>query len=197
MILSNTDIREELNEGNLVVEPLDQDQIQPASIDLTLADDFVVYGGKGYKATLHPSDEDMIRKVGTEYSGVSSMTVKPDQFVLASTQEEVALPNNVVGTVEGVSSMGRLGPIPHTAGHVDPGFGSSGAKDITLEIKNLNPHPVELEPGMRFCQIVLKYTNSPASPGYDEKEGAKYDDQDGATPSRYHEEISSEDAADK
>ena len=74
----------------------------------------------------------------------------PGEFVLASTIERVKLSDNVVGRLEGKSSLGRVGLLIHsTAGYVDPGWDGQ----LTLELTNVAKLPITLYYGMRIGQI--------------------------------------------
>ena len=105
----------------------------------------------------------------------------PGEFVLATTLEQVEIPNDLVARLEGRSSIGRLGIVIHsTAGYIDPGFKGK----ITLEISNLGRIAVALYPGMRICQITFEEMSSPVRQGYGERHGSKYQGQSAATASR-------------
>ena len=185
MILSDRDIRRRLEEGGLVVDPLGDPelQIQPASIDLRLGNEFLEFERSNIPC-IHPeseeeTEEDTRRRVvesGDEY------VLHPGDFVLGTTYETVEIPDDLVARVEGRSSLGRLAVVVHaTAGFVDPGYRGQ----ITLELSNLGTAPVALRPEeMRISQIVLTELSSPAETPYGDERGSKYQDQDGPTASR-------------
>ena len=181
MILSDRDLQTRLFRGDLVIEPLDEPevQIQPASIDLRLGRTFLVPG-----ESVAPIDSHDGR--GGDYrervlSGHEPLVLYPGDFVLGSTMERVRVPPDLVGRVEGRSSLGRLAIVVHaTAGFVDPGFEGQ----ITLELSNLGRAPVALHPGMRICQFVLHVLSSAAERPYGSERGSKYQGQIGPTPSR-------------
>ena len=109
--------------------------------------------------------------------------INPGMFVLAETYEAITLPDNVVATIEGKSSIARLGITLHqTGGWIDAGFSGT----ITLEICNANQRPVRLHAGMPIGQLVF-YTTEKAEKPYGAKGDAKYLNQKNATLSRYHE----------
>ena len=124
-ILSDVDIKKYLDEGKIVIDPIEDDkQIQPSSVDLRLGDEF-----KGFKIVTKPFI-DPFDKIDLE-SYMESLTVEegepfiihPGEFTLATTYEYVKIPDDIVARVEGRSSMGRLGITMHvTAGYIDPGF---------------------------------------------------------------------------
>lgn len=186
MVLSDRDIRRSLCAGDLVIDPLDDDRIQPASVDLTLCDEFLVRPWSGaYEC--HPIDlDDVEGSLATQPMRKKKCKLHillPREFCLGSTLEHIEIPNDMVGRVEGKSSLGRLGLIVHaTAGYVDPGFKGK----ITLEIYNLNFRPIILHPGKSICQLSFSRLESPAVYPYGhEKVGSHYQGQNTVTGSRY------------
>lgn len=184
MILSDQDLRRRLEVGDLVVAPLsDPDlQLQPASIDLRLHHDFIVYRSNEV-ACLDPRQPETI-EAATETISVpegGAFVLHPGEFALGSTIERVAIPADLVARVDGRSSIGRLAVVVHaTAGFIDPGFRGQ----ITLELSNIGPIPVRLYPGMRIAQIVLYRMSSPAERPYGTDRGSHYQDQAGPRTSR-------------
>lgn len=189
MILSDRDIKLELESGRLVIDPIgDPDvQIQPASVDLRLATDFIIFRAAGQRAYIHPSLTGVMEEVTERIdTGGDPFILHPGQFVLASTMEWFKLPANLVGRVDGRSSLGRLGVLMHaTAGFIDPGFEGK----ITLELSNVNQMPVVLKPGMRVCQISFEQTSTPAERPYGKERGSKYQSQTSTQVSLIHEDF--------
>lgn len=187
MILSDQDIQLELESGRLEISPIDDPdkQFQPASVDLRLSPEFVIFQ-TGEEAAIDPFNDDQahfIRRLGIAQH--KPFILHPGEFVLASTMEWVTLPDDLVARVDGRSSIGRLGVLMHaTAGFIDPGF--SGR--ITLELSNVNKMPVKLYPGMRCCQISFERMTSPAQRPYGKDRGSKYQGQRHATTSRISED---------
>lgn len=173
MILSDTGIRSRLQwSDNFVISPYEDDNIEPASVDLRLGHD---------SKRVHRGDRGAISS-GEElkYHTVSDDTfsIRPGEFFLASTMEHVELPNDLAARVLGRSTMGRLGLSVHqTAGYIDPGF----TGNITLELSNVGPSPIKLSVGDRICQIVVEKLSSPAVEPYGH-DGSHYQNQTGATP---------------
>lgn len=173
-ILSDKTIKEYLKEGKIVIDPLkDEQQIQPSSVDMRLGDEFKVFKVIR-KPYIDPKDEEDIAEY-MESSTVpegEAFIIHPNEFALATTQEYVKVPNDLVARVEGRSSMGRLGVTMHvTAGYVDPGFEGR----ITLEISNIGAMPVALYPGQRVCQLVFETMTTPAELPYGHpKRNSKY-----------------------
>ncbi|GEL07650.1 dCTP deaminase [Salisediminibacterium halotolerans] len=174
MILSGKTIQEKLNSGELQIEPrsTEQEQIQPASIDLRLGHHFLVIDDH-LSTKLSLTSEAAYREIDVGERG--SIVIPPQSFLLATTKETIALPSSLTAFVEGRSSIGRLGLFIQNAGWVDPGFRGR----ITLELYNANRLPIELDVDRRICQLVLAEVDREAEP----YEG-KYLDQDDATASR-------------
>lgn len=173
-ILSDKTIKEYLEEGKIVIDPLkDEQQIQPSSVDMRLGDEFKIFKVIR-KPYIDPKDEEDIAEY-MESSTVpegEAFIIHPNEFALATTQEYVKVPDDLVARVEGRSSMGRLGVTMHvTAGYVDPGFEGR----ITLEISNIGAMPVALYPGQRVCQLVFETMTTPAELPYGHpKRNSKY-----------------------
>jgi dCTP deaminase len=184
MILSDRDLRARLAKGDLVIGPLlDAElQIQPASVDLRLSDEFLVYDANRV-ACLDPMDPESIAAsmARTRVANGAAFVLHPGEFALGSTVERVRIPADLVGVVDGRSSIGRLAVVVHaTAGFIDPGFEGQ----ITLELSNIGQIPVKLYPGMRLAQIVLHQLTSPAELPYGATRGSQYQAQTGPQASR-------------
>jgi dCTP deaminase len=184
MILSDRDIRARLLVGDLRIAPLTDAnlQIQPASVDLRLGNDFLVYR-PGQLLCLDPRAPETLSQATERVAVPSSeaFILHPGEFALGSTAESVVIPHDLVGRVDGRSSVGRLAVVVHaTAGFVDPGFEGQ----ITLELSNIGRIPVRLYPGMRIAQIVLEQLSSPAELPYGVERGSAYQGQEGPQASR-------------
>jgi len=184
MILSDTDLLDRLGEGDLVVDPLDDldTQVQPASIDMRLGSEFLEFQRTNIPC-IHPNRaeevDDYVRETYVEEGG--EFILHPGDFVLGTTKERVEIPDDLVATVEGRSSLGRLAVVIHaTAGFIDPGFSGK----ITLELSNLGAAPVALSPGMRVSQLVFTELKSESTRPYGSERGSKYQDQDGPRASK-------------
>ena len=181
MLLSDGDIKKELDAGRVKVEPFDAAMLQPSSVDVRLDRFFRVFENHKY-SYIDPSSEqpDLTRMV--EVEGNKEFILHPGEFVLASTYEVITLPDDVAGRLEGKSSLGRLGLLTHsTAGFIDPGFSGH----ITLELSNVANLPVKLYPGMKIGQLCLiKLSSSAEHPYGSALYGSRYQGQRGPTPSR-------------
>nr|MDO8099950.1 dCTP deaminase [Candidatus Njordarchaeota archaeon] len=186
MILSDRDIRKLLEKGDLLIEPLNPEtQIQSSSVDLRLGDVFRVFkpSEKAYIDPINDKDLEKYTEIITVNEG-RPFILHPYEFVLATTMERVRLPDNLVGRLEGRSSLGRIAVVIHaTAGFVDSCFDGH----LTLEMSNVGKLPVALYPGQRVCQIVFEKLSSPSEkpyghPGTD----SKYQHQEGPEASRIY-----------
>ena len=183
MILSDRTIREELDAGRIVIDPLLPKSIQPSSVDLHIDRYFRVFrnhtmGHIDVKQNL----EDLTELV--EIAEEDTFMLHPGEFVLGSTLERVALPTDLVARLEGKSSLGRLGLLIHsTAGFVDAGWDGQ----LTLELSNVANLPITLYPGMKIGQISFIRMTTPADVPYGSAEvGSKYQGQRGPIASQYY-----------
>ena len=184
MILSDRDIRARLAQGDLKIGPLENEelQIQPASVDVRLGHEFIVYR-PSQVACLDPRDLASLNAAAERIaaSPEQGFILHPGEFALGTTIEEVAIPADLVAVVDGRSSIGRLGVVVHaTAGFIDPGFRGQ----VTLELSNIGPVPVRLYPGLRVAQIVLHQLSSAADRPYGSERGSAYQGQMGPQGSR-------------
>jgi dCTP deaminase len=183
VVLSDRDIRSEIAAGRIVIEPFIPEAVQPSSVDLHLDRRFRVFRNSRYPFIDVRADQpDMTELV--EIAGDEPFILHPGEFVLGSTLERVALPNDLVARLEGKSSLGRLGLLIHsTAGYVDPGWEGN----LTLELSNVANLPITLYDGMKIGQISFQRLSSPAEVGYgDASIGSKYRGQRDPTASLYH-----------
>jgi dCTP deaminase len=183
MILSDRDIRAAIADGRIVIDPFSPESVQPSSVDLHLGNKFRVFRNSRYPyIDVRIEQPDLTELV--EISGDDPFILHPGEFVLGSTLERVALPDDLVARLEGKSSLGRLGLLIHsTAGYVDPGWDGT----LTLELSNVANLPITLYHGMRIGQISFQRLSSPVEIGYgDERLGSRYRGQTDPTASRYH-----------
>lgn len=181
MLLSDRDIKVELADGRVGIEPYDEALLQPSSVDVRLDRWFRVFENHRYPH-IDPSIEQAELTRLIEPEGDEPFILHPGEFVLGSTLEVVSLPDDIAGRLEGKSSLGRLGLLTHsTAGFIDPGFSGH----VTLELSNVANLPIMLYPGMKIGQLCLFRLSSPAEFPYgSEKYGSRYQGQRGPTPSR-------------
>ena len=182
MILSDKTIREELDAGRIVIDPLDENCVQPSSVDLHVDRFFRVFLNHTQRVIDVKDDQENLTEL-VEVLEDEAFILHPGEFVLGSTLERVALPADLVARLEGKSSLGRLGLLIHsTAGFVDAGWDGH----LTLELSNVANLPITIYPGMKIGQISFLRMTTPADVPYGSKSvGSKYQGQRGPTPSRY------------
>lgn len=182
-VLSDRTIIENIAAGRLRIEPFAAEQVQPSSVDVRLGRHFRVFEhSRNTHIDVRQPQPDLTQSIEVEKDG--RFVLHPGEFALGTTLERVGLPDDLVGRLEGKSSLGRLGLIIHsTAGYIDPGFSGT----ITLELSNVAKLPIPLYPGMFIGQISFLTMTTPVdrpygSPGL----GSKYQDQDKPTESKVH-----------
>ena len=181
MLLSDRDIKVELDAGRIGLEPLDPAMIQPSSIDVRLDGLFRLFDNHKY-AYIDPAEDQPELTHLIETKPDEPFILHPGEFVLGATYEQVTLPDNIAARLEGKSSLGRLGLLTHsTAGFIDPGFSGH----VTLELSNVATLPIKLWPGMKIGQLCFFQLSSPAEKPYGSSEyGSRYQGQRGPTASR-------------
>ncbi|WP_372697231.1 dCTP deaminase [Arthrobacter sp. JSM 101049] len=183
MLISDRDIRTELDSGRIGLDPYDPQMIQPASVDVRLDRFFRLFDNHKY-AHIDPSLEQPELTRLVEVEAEEPFILHPGEFVLGSTYEQVTLPDDVAARLEGKSSLGRLGLLTHsTAGFIDPGFSGH----VTLELSNMATLPIKLWPGSKIGQLCFfKLSSSAEHPYGDGTYGNRYQGQRGPTASRSH-----------
>lgn len=169
--LSDHTIKASIAVSRIVVDPYDPDCVQPASYDMHLDSTF--------KRITGPSEIDPRKPV--EYQDINvmkgySLHLKPHAFILGSTIERIELANDLIGRLEGKSSLGRIGLTAHvTAGFFDPGFRGHA----TLELFNASDRVIVLWPGMKICQMSFARITTSAERPYGHKDlRSNYQDQE-------------------
>ncbi len=182
MVLSDRTIREEIDSGRILIDPLGEACIQPSSVDLHVDRYFRLFRNHTQRLIdVRESQEDLTELV--DVGPETPLILHPGEFVLGSTVERVGLPDDLVARLEGKSSLGRLGLLIHsTAGFVDAGWDGH----LTLELSNVANLPITVYPGMKIGQISFLRMSTPADRPYGSSGlGSKYQGQWGPTPSRY------------
>ena len=186
MVLSDRTIKEEIAKGRIVIDPLDPDDIQPASVDVHIDRVFRVFkvSSRPYIDVREPMD-DLTDEVVIDAD--RPFYIHPGEFVLASTLEVITLPDDILSQVEGKSSLGRIGLLIHaTAGFVDPGWRGK----LTLELSNVAKMPIALHFGMKIGQLSFMRMSTPVDRPYGSASlHSKYQGQMGPTPSRAYTEF--------
>jgi len=176
MVLSDVDIQRYIAEGKIKISPdLPAEQFGSCSVDFKLGNEFNVFehSRNAYIDLRENKGIDGLMKSVIVPAG-EPFILQPREFVLAITEETLELADDVLGRLEGRSSLGRIGIIVHgTAGLFDPGW----AGKATLELSNLGRMPVALYPGMRICSFTFEQLSTPSSVPYRKKAGSKYANQ--------------------
>ena len=166
MILSDRDIKKALKDGKILVEPIFENAMQPASVDLHLDKNFLVFNRKNHTCidTRKPVADLMEKVIIDEKDGF--FVIHPGEFVLANVFETTGVSRDMVGRLEGKSSLGRIGLIIHaTAGFLDPG----NCLKMTLELSNVGSLPIKLYYKMPIAQMAFEPLSSPAEVPYGDK----------------------------
>ncbi len=181
-VLSDRGIRAQLQAGRIRIDPYDEDDLQPSSVDLHLDRSFRVFRNNRYPyidvRTPQPDLTELLTIADEE-----PFVLHPGEFVLGQTLEWVELPDDLVVRLEGKSSLGRLGLLIHsTAGYVDPGWRGK----LTLELSNVAKLPIALYFGMKIGQISFFEMSSAVDRPYGSAGlGSKYQGQAEPTASAY------------
>lgn len=183
MILSDGTIGDLIESGYIGVDPYDPALLQPASLDMRLGNEFRIMRPSRLThidpANLHPELMDTLHVPDDE-----TFVLHPGEFALGHTLETFSFPDDIVGIVNGRSSLGRIGLLVHaTAGWVDAGFRDA---TLVLEFGNIAALPIVLRPGMGIAQMVFARMDKPAARPYGHPElNSKYQGQQGAQQSMY------------
>ncbi len=191
MILSDRDIRNALEAGKIKIKPSDglENRIGPDGIDMRLGTTFLVFerNKQAFIDMREPSTaKGMTRQIDIEQG--EPFIIHPNELVLATTLERLTIGNDLLGRLEGRSSLGRLGIIVHsTASIFHPGWDGTA----TMELGNLGVMPVALYPRMRICMFTFERMSSPVENPYGSKTN-KYQGQTGPLPSHLWDELDEE-----
>ena len=183
MIFSDRSIKAALTEGRIEIEPFEETNVQPSSVDLRVAPTFRVFANHLYPYIDPRTHQEKLTSVH-EVAPDNHFILHPGEFALGATLERVRLGEDIVARLEGKSSLGRLGLMIHsTAGFVDPGFDGH----LTLELSNVAQLPIAIYPGMRIGQISFYQMTTAADHPYGSGAiGSRYQGQSGPTASRSH-----------
>lgn len=189
MILSDRDIRRHLNEGKIRIQPKPnlEEQLGSCSIDLHLGNTFKIFNHSKYPY-IDPRDPSISKELMKEIvvPNGEAFIMRPGEFCLAVTEESIALADDLLGRLEGRSSLGRLGIIVHsTAARIDPGWEGR----IVMELGNIGVMPVALYPEMRICSVTFEQMSSRVEAPYAKRKASKYVGQDTPLASKLAEEM--------
>ncbi len=154
MILTKQAILKEIKKGNIKITPFRKANVGPASIDLTLDNKFRIHTGKNIIL-----GEGINYKKHTRLVKKNRIVLKPGDFILGITKEQIRLPEDICGILTGRTRFARLGLGIHvTASLVQPGVNNRQV----LEIKNLGSSELVIKPGLKICQLILERTEGKA-----------------------------------
>ncbi len=187
MKLSDRDILKRIADKSIEVDPPENIRFGPVSVDLTLDRRFLYF--KHEQISVIDVDKGLGEKGLGDKDPMAEYVVpegdafilQPKAFALGATKERVKIPDDLVGWLDGRSSLARIGLMVHATAHtLEPGWNGV----ITLEFFNAGNVALALRPGMRVCAVSFEPLTSPALNPYDRKEGAKYVNQSGPVASR-------------
>ena len=193
MRLCDTDIIKAINDERIVISPRPSDDaVSGVTVDLTLGNKFRVF-----QAHAAPYIDLSGPKEQTEIALESIMSdeividddkaffLHPGELALAITHESITLPNDLVGWLDGRSSLARLGLMVHVTAHrIDPGWSGN----IVLEFFNSGKLPLALKPQMKIGALSFEVMSGPAAKPYTSRVDAKYKNQAGADGSRINQD---------
>lgn len=171
MILGDRDIQALMHGKHIPVNSLER--INPASLNVRIGHTFLIPRRTVFGVTLG----DYVEYKRVEVKNGGTFALKPGQFALATTLEEIRLPRGLAAFVQGRSSIGRAGLTVQNAGYIDPGFHGH----ITLELKNETRNVIHILPGYPVAQLVFEEASNVEHPY-----AGKYTGQVEATGSRMH-----------
>lgn len=189
MRLSDTHIKEYLKAGKINIEPAPkEDMISGVTVDLRLGNKFRVFQDhkapyvdlSGPKELVSAAMESIMSDEIILEEG-EAFFLHPGELALAITHESVTLPDDIVGWLDGRSSLARLGLMVHVTAHrIDPGWSGN----IVLEFYNSGKLPLALRPYMKIGALSFETMSGPAESPYNRRKDAKYKGQSGAVASR-------------
>ena len=183
MQLSDHDIKNELDKGTITISPFDLDRLQPASYDVLLGNDFLIFNYHAIEI-IDPKSPTSNLMTKVSLKDYEAFILQPGKFALGATKDVIGVNNNFACQINGKSSLARLGLIIHTtAGFIDPG----NKLNITLELYNTNSVPIKLYAGMKIAQVAFYQLRSPSEKAYGDKSlNSKYYGSTGVEASKMH-----------
>lgn len=157
MILTRNEIIKEIEKGRIKIQPINRSQIGPASIDLSLGDEYRIFKRRIFPYKVN--EKTNFEEITTKRKAKKYIILQPNEFILGITKEKITLPENICGRLTGRSKFARLGIAVHiTADFINPGINN---KQV-LEIKNVSHIPLKIEIGTKIAQIILERTHGKA-----------------------------------
>ena len=190
MILSDNEIRDAIAKGDIEVSGVDEIYIGPSSLDLHLDNKAMILDDSKF-TTMGSSqnvmdfrEKEKSADKFTEHKDWEDIIIFPGEFYILSSKEKIKFADNIVGFIQGRSSLARMGINIHAAGYFDAGFEGTA----TLEVTNFTKYPIRIPAGTRVCQMVFARTGTPATVPYNKKKDSKYQGQSGPTITSIHED---------
>ncbi len=150
-ILTRDEIAREMEAGRIVVEPFQSDQLGPGSVDLHLGDEFRVY--QPTRRIVDVTDDVDYSKLTDWVRMPEGIILMPGETVLGITLEQITLPPDICGWLEGRSRFARVGLLVHvSASFMQPGI----SNHQLLEMSNFSPNPLRIVPRTRICQFIFQ-----------------------------------------
>ncbi|QBG34712.1 dCTP deaminase [Litorilituus sediminis] len=197
MRLCDKDIEQFLDEERIVISPKpDTSMISGVSVDIRLGNEFRVFQDhtapyidlSGPKAEVQQAMNSVMSEEVFIEDG-EAFFLHPGELALAVTYESVTLPDDIVGWLDGRSSLARLGLMVHVTAHrIDPGWSGQ----IVLEFYNSGKLPLALRPKMKIAALNFETMSGSALRPYNKRDDAKYKDQKGAVASRISQDDTTE-----
>ncbi|MCX6759848.1 MAG: dCTP deaminase [Candidatus Nealsonbacteria bacterium] len=189
MILSDVEIKKHIEKGTIKIDPYPnfEEQLGPCSLDLHLGNSFKIFKVSRY-AFIDLKNKTDVDKMMEEIiiKDEAPFIIQPRDFVIAVSKEEITLPDNIMGRLDGRSSLARLGLVIHvTAARFDPGWRGKAV----MELGNLGTVPIVLYSGMRICSMTFEALAASVEIPYLQQKDHKYADQNSSTASKINEEI--------
>lgn len=185
-LLSKNEIVQALNDKEILFDPLDLELVGTDSIDIRLGPKLLIAKKTGKVVDIKNGAE---MEFDEHDLSKAPYDMVPGEFILASTKEKFGVSNCIVGTLEGRSSMARIGIVIHqTAGLIHAGWGFKNPSKLTLEISSVNPNPVRIYDGMKIGQVSFMRLKENVDEGYDQMCNTKYKNLEGPLPTKINEE---------
>lgn len=190
MRLADSAIKQEIDKGNIQFTPaVSEDKITGITVDVTLGNMFRKMQSIDSRVSFNPTARKAVRDklidnlftdaIDGELEYVS---IAPGEFVIAHTNESVKLGRDLVGWLDGKSSLARLGLMVHITAHrIDPGWDGQ----VVLELYNVGQCEIALEPNMEIGAISFERIDGYVETPYDERTTSRYKKQTGAQQSKY------------
>ncbi|NIH41195.1 MAG: dCTP deaminase [Buchnera aphidicola (Periphyllus aceris)] len=179
MRLCDRDIEKLIIKKKIIIDPLPKiEEINGLTLDIHLSNKFRIFeDDKHTVIDLQKYSEDIKSKLKKCISNEiiindnESFILKPKDFVLSMTAERISISDNLVGWLDGRSSLARLGLMIHMTSHrIDPGWNGN----IVLEIFNAGKYILSLNPGIAIAALSFERLSGYSKRPYRLKKNSKY-----------------------